>query len=67
VAQVCNGEAHIQLEERDKPGVQGSLLPLITMGKGHPNQGESLAFENQAEKASQPEKSETMIDMELKK
>jgi uncharacterized protein YndB with AHSA1/START domain len=35
--------------------VQRSLLPLITMGKGHPNQGEVLAFENQAERASQPE------------
>jgi uncharacterized protein YndB with AHSA1/START domain len=35
--------------------VQGSLLPLITTGKGHPNQGEVLAFDNQAEKASQPE------------
>lgn len=36
--------------------VQRSLLPLITTGKGHPNREETLAFENQAEKASQPEK-----------
>ncbi|GCE15499.1 SRPBCC family protein [Tengunoibacter tsumagoiensis] len=33
--------------------VQGSLLPLITTGKGRPNKGEHLAFDNQAEKASQ--------------
>jgi len=36
--------------------VQRSLLPLITKGKGHPNRREVLAFENQAEKASQTEK-----------
>lgn len=41
--------------------VQKSLLSLITTGKGHPNRGETLDFENQAEKAH-PEKSETTTD-----
>ena len=36
--------------------VQRSLLSLITTGKGHPNQGEFIAFDNQAEKATQPER-----------
>ena len=44
--------------------VQGSLLPLITTGKGHPNQGDLIT----AEKGHPNQKeSETTTDMELNK